>query len=116
MTRKNSSLLDAANLLISLSNVIVSFGNIFITNTQEQRAREIHAHRVRNFSLKNEHEDVKIVNTCTVQGLNEKRIEFLELKIKREKWAQKNAGIGAPSFVASDYAEPGDVRRGVFVQ
>lgn len=114
--RSSSSLLDLANVLFSFANVLLSLGNLFQVPEQERRIHQIHALRAENLKLKNQREFIRqgSDHNKTVEG--DLKIELLALKIKREKWAQKNAGIDAPTFSAQDYAEPGDVRRGIFLQ
>ena len=101
-----------ANILLSFSNLLTTLRNIGQPDVETEQRDEIHQLRTENFRLKNEREYIRqgSDHNRTLEG--DLKIELLKLKIAREQWEQDNAGITAPKFLADDYADPGDVRRG----
>lgn len=113
--------------LINLSRVLLSAAALgadvigAIESAVGARTRSVNEH-LKNIglSLKNQktavqiaHEREKIHVTIDKQVKSSYEIELLALKVKREQWSQKNAGIGVADFKADHYPDPGNIRQGI---
>lgn len=100
------------------ANLQNKYANMYYASEQDRLKQENLRLKNENLRLKNQHEQFRMVNSYDNNGVIKNRvveldqkIDLNELRIRRERWNQDNAGITAPKFTASDYPEPGDVRR-----
>ena len=113
MPRKNHTpWLNIASSLLSLAQFLFDIRSL-VTPARPDPLEALNRLRAENLDLKNQNEDLKkgINGNRIVEG--DLKIELLKAKLAQALAQNKAAGINGPNFKAADYAEPGDVRRGI---
>ena len=113
MPRKNyTPWLHIASNLLTVSQFLFDIRSLF-TPPAPDSLEALNRLRAENLDLKNQNEDLKkgINGNRIIEG--DLKIELLKAKLARELAQNKAAGIDGPTFKAADYAEPGDMRRGI---
>jgi len=102
-----------ARYIFAWADLFLDIGRLLASYVGAQHRAELDRAKAENLHLRNQVAALQVGQQSNKITEGDLKIELLNLRIKELEWSQRNKGIGSPTFKADNYAEPGDVRRGI---